>query len=397
MTALLERKGPWLFTSESVSDGHPDKICDQISDAFLDACLERDPEARVACEAMVSANRVILGGEYRFNDLGARLQEEEVEALVRAVVRDIGCEDDKFHWRELELTSLLASQSLEIADKVETDGGAGDQGIMFGYAAAETASLMPAPLHCAHGILRAIKAGREAGELPGLKADAKSQVTLRYEGRRPVAAEKVVVSCQHEAGLKEGDVRALVSPVVERVFAEAGLPLPDGPQETWLLVNPSGSFIEGGPAADAGLTGRKIIVDTYGGAAPHGGGAFSGKDPTKVDRSAAYAARYLAKNVVAAGLAHDCLIQVSYAIGRRDPCSFYLQLPSDADCDPAALERALPELFPLAPRSIGEKLDLHRPIYRQSASFGHFGRAPEGGFFPWERTELAEELKRRFA
>ena len=395
MSALLAKNGHWVFTSESVSQGHPDKICDQISDAFLDLCLERDPKARVACEVMVSRNHVLIGGEFRFNRENHSVSGQETEALVRGLVADVAHDEESFNARSLRITNLMTKQSEEIADRVESNDGAGDQGIMFGYATRETAALMPAPLQCAHQLLRKLK---DDGARDGaLGPDAKSQVSLRYDGRTPVAVEKVVISAQHSEAQTPDDVREILTPLMRDTFEENRLELPKSPMEEWFLVNPSGKFTRGGPASDAGLTGRKIIVDTYGGAAPHGGGAFSGKDPSKVDRSAAYAARYLAGNVVAAGLAHDCLIQVSYAIGQPEPTSFYLRLPRDARCDAERLERALPEIFPLTPACIRERLGLERPIYRVSATFGHFGREPGAdGSFPWERTDLADQLKREF-
>ena len=394
MTALLARRGSWQFTSESVSEGHPDKVADQISDAVLDACLARDPKARVACETMVAQNRVVLAGEYRFNHPEATLGDGDLEELVRTVVRGIGYEEENFHWQNLQVQNFLAPQSDEIAKGVDQAGelGAGDQGIMFGYATNETASFMPAPIHYAHEVLRRLSAFWHTPEGRVLGPDAKSQVTLNYEGVRPVSVAGLVVSIQHRCGVEE--VRGLISPIVRGVFAEAGLGVPNGAEADWFLVNPSGSFQHGGPAMDAGLTGRKIIVDTYGGAAPHGGGAFSGKDASKVDRSAAYATRYLAKNVVAAGLASACLIQVSYAIGRAEPCSFYLHLLGDVQCDEVALEETLKREFPLTPEHIIGKLKLNQPNYLATAKYGHFGRDydPENHAFSWENTDLAEEL-----
>ena len=388
MTALLARDGSWYFTSESVSEGHPDKVADQISDTILDACLARDPDARVACETMVSKNHVTVGGEYGFKNKEDKLSDKEIEELVRGVVREIGYEEESFHWKELTVCNRLVPQSSELASL----SGAGDQGIMFGYATNETPSLMPAPIHYAHEILRKLSEFWHTDAGSTLGPDAKSQVTLRYEGARPVALDNLVVSVQHKR--EKEDVRAKISPVVRAVFEKSGLDIPKKPEEEWFLVNPSGSFTQGGPDADAGLTGRKIIVDTYGGAAPHGGGAFSGKDATKVDRSAAYATRYLAKNIVAAGLAPACLIQVSYAIGRADPCSFYVHLLGAAKCDEEDLERAVQKIFPLTPYCIIERLHLTRPNYATTAKYGHFGRNydPTSHAFSWENTDLVEVL-----
>ncbi|MGR4001384.1 MAG: methionine adenosyltransferase [Alphaproteobacteria bacterium] len=399
MSALLAKEGSWVFTSESVSHGHPDKICDQISDAFLDLCLKKNPQARVACEVMVSKNHVIIGGEFRLNGDNQTVTPQETEELIRSVVKDIVADDEDFHWQKLKIINLMRPQSPQIAVRVDKEGGAGDQGIMFGYATRETAQLMPATLHCAHQLLRRLKENNSKGAPQDmLGPDAKSQVTLRYDGRKPVAVKKVVISAQHSKAQSIGEVREILTPLMRSVFAENQLELPKTPLEEWFLVNPSGLFTLGGPATDAGLTGRKIIVDTYGGAAPHGGGAFSGKDPSKVDRSAAYAARYLAKNVVAAGLAEDCLIQVSYAIGEPKPTSFYLRLPQDAECNAQLLEEKIQEMFCLTPTNIRESLGLEKPIYQTTATFGHFGREPQkDGSFPWERTDLADELKKEFA
>ena len=396
MTALLARRGSWQFTSESVSEGHPDKVADQISDAVLDLCLARDPKARVACETMVSQNLVTVGGEYRFQD-GSSLDEGALDTLVRKVVRDIGYEEENFHWQELELRNQLAPQSSEIAGGVDRrkdkELGAGDQGIMFGYASDETESLMPAPIHYAHEVLRRLSAFWHTPEGSALGPDAKSQVTLHYDGAKPIAVDRLVVSVQHRCPVAE--VRELISPIARSVFAEASLDLPTTPEAEWFFVNPSGSFTQGGPAVDAGLTGRKIIVDTYGGAAPHGGGAFSGKDASKVDRSAAYATRYLAKNVVAAGLASACLIQVSYAIGQAEPCSFYLNLLGDVQCDEERLQSQLQEVFSLKPGDIAQQLQLHLPNYQETAKYGHFGRTynDETKAFSWEQEDLKATLK----
>ncbi|HVM99203.1 MAG TPA: methionine adenosyltransferase [Caulobacteraceae bacterium] len=389
----MSTRSSYLFTSESVSEGHPDKVADRISDTVVDAFLAADPVARVACETMVTTNRIILAGEVR----GPEPVIESLEAKVRAAVKDIGYEQAGFHWAHADFACYLHAQSADIAMGVDASGnkdeGAGDQGIMFGYATDETPELMPATLQFSHNILRTLAAARHSGERPELEPDAKSQVTLRYENGRPVHAASIVLSTQHRDGLTPTDVAELVRPYILSVF-------PDGlvTDETEWHVNPTGNFVIGGPDGDCGLTGRKIIVDTYGGAAPHGGGAFSGKDPTKVDRSAAYASRYLAKNVVAAGLAAKCTIQIGYAIGVSRPLSFYVDLHGNGHVDPARLEQILPEMIGGAtPRAIREHLGLNRPIYARTAAYGHFGRQPEAdGGFSWERTDLADELKRAF-
>ncbi len=390
----MRDRGRYLFTSESVSDGHPDKVADRISDTVLDAYLAAEPEARVACEAMVTTNRIILAGEVR----GPGDVIDSLELLVREAVRDIGYDQEGFSWRDrTSYECHLHAQSADIAVGVDAAGnkdeGAGDQGIMFGYATNETESLMPAPIHYAHRILEELRAERMRGA-SGLQPDAKSQVTLVYQGGRPVGATSVVVSTQHDEGVQQSDIRDTVTAIVRRV-------LPDGwtPREEDLYVNPTGVFVIGGPDGDCGLTGRKIIVDTYGGAAPHGGGAFSGKDPTKVDRSAAYACRYLAKNVVAAGLADRCTLQISYAIGVAHPLSVYVDLHGTGkDVDESRLERTLREVLDLSPRGIRQHLRLNRPIYAASSAYGHFGRSPdrERDDFTWERTELVGELRRAF-
>ena len=391
----------FLFTSESVSEGHPDKVADQISDAIVDLFLSKDPEARVACETLTTTNRVILAGEIRGkgimdeNEVWAPGVREEIEATVRQVVREIGYEQTGFHHQKLVFENHLHGQSAHIAQGVDAgedkDEGAGDQGIMFGYASNETPELMPATLQYSHNILRKLAEARHAEREPGLEPDAKSQVTLYYENGRPVRATSIVVSTQHKPGLTQDQVAAIVKPYVREVLPEGFIT-----NETEWHINPTGSFEIGGPDGDAGLTGRKIIVDTYGGAAPHGGGAFSGKDPTKVDRSAAYACRYLAKNVVAAGLAERCTIQISYAIGVSKPLSVHVDLHGTGKVDEAVLERELPKLIGGAsPRAIREHLGLNRPIYRRTAAYGHFGRAPEvDGGFSWERTDLVEKLRR---
>ncbi|MDJ0391214.1 methionine adenosyltransferase [Roseomonas sp. E05] len=393
----MRDKGEYLFTSESVSEGHPDKVADRISDTVLDAFLEADPYARVACETLVTTNRIILAGETRGP---ASVTPELLMHLARMAVQDIGYDQEGFSWKNAEIACHLHAQSAHIAQGVDAAGnkdeGAGDQGIMFGYACTETPDLMPAPLYYAHLILRRISELRRNNDrsVAGLLPDAKSQVTLRYVDGKPVGVSSVVVSTQHEEGLTQEQVRALVRPIVESSLP-AGWTVP----EDEFYVNPTGTFVIGGPDGDCGLTGRKIIVDTYGGAAPHGGGAFSGKDPTKVDRSAAYACRYLAKNVVAAGLAERCTIQVSYAIGVSKPLSVYFDLHGTGrDIDEAKLARVVNEMVNLSPRGIREHLHLNRPIYAPTSAYGHFGRTPdlEKGTFTWEKTDLAEDLKRAF-
>ena len=385
----------YIFTSESVSEGHPDKVCDRISDAILDAFLSEEPNARVACETFATTNRVVVGGEVGLSDPD-KLKDHmaRVDAIVRGCVRDIGYEQDKFHWNTVEVTNLLHAQSAHIAQGVDKDG-AGDQGIMFGYATDETPELMPAPIQYAHAILRRLAEVRKSGKEPTLRPDARSQLSLRYENGKPVEVIAVVVSHQH--GKKIGDKGYTQSRFAEVVKPYALSVFPEGlvTKKTKWHINPTGKFEIGGPDGDSGLTGRKIIVDTYGGAAPHGGGAFSGKDPTKVDRSAAYACRYLAKNVVAAGLAERCTIQISYAIGVAVPTSFYVDLHGADTIDPAILEAKLPEMIGGAtPRAIRTHLKLNRPIYARTAAYGHFGRQPDNeGGFTWERDDLVAELK----
>jgi len=386
----------YIFTSESVSEGHPDKVCDRISDSILDAFLTEEPEARVACETFATTNRVVIGGEVGLSDQ-SKLKDYmgRVEDIARACIKDIGYEQDKFHHATCKITNLLHQQSAHIAQGVDAgenkDEGAGDQGIMFGYATTETKELMPAPIQYAHAILRRLAEVRKSGEEPTLRPDAKSQISLRYENGVPVEVTSIVLSTQHSDETQtSADIRAIVEPYIREV-------MPDGlitPKTEW-WVNPTGTFVIGGPDGDAGLTGRKIIVDTYGGAAPHGGGAFSGKDPTKVDRSAAYAARYLAKNVVAAGMADRCTIQLSYAIGVAKPLSIYADTHGTGEVDPEAIERAIGQVMDLTPRGIRQHLSLNKPIYARTAAYGHFGRAPEAdGGFSWERTDLVEALKR---
>ncbi|MFA5539154.1 MAG: methionine adenosyltransferase [Gemmobacter sp.] len=387
----------YVFTSESVSEGHPDKLCDRISDAVLDAFLAEEPEARVACETFATTNCVVIGGEVGLSDQ-SKLTEYmgRIDQIARDCIRDIGYEQEKFHWNTCRVLNFLHEQSAHIAQGVDGDSatgkeeGAGDQGIMFGYAVDETPELMPAPILYAHAILRRLAEARKSGALPMLGPDAKSQLSIRYEGGRPVEVTQLVLSHQHlDPTLTSEDVKAIIRPHIEAVLPEGWI---NGGTEWW--VNPTGKFVIGGPDGDAGLTGRKIIVDTYGGAAPHGGGAFSGKDPTKVDRSAAYAARYLAKNVVAAGLARRCTLQLSYAIGVARPLSIYVDTHGTGTVDEAAIERAVDGVMDLTPRGIREHLGLNRPIYQRTAAYGHFGRAPESdGGFSWERTDLTEALK----
>ncbi|SFD56147.1 methionine adenosyltransferase [Roseivivax sediminis] len=385
----------YYFTSESVSEGHPDKVCDRISDAILDALLAEDPLARVACETFATTNRVVIGGEIGLTDQ-AKLKDymERIPDITRACIKDIGYEQDKFHHATCEITNLLHEQSAHIAQGVtgeKGDEGAGDQGIMFGYATNETEALMPAPIQFSHDILRRLAEVRKSGKEPLLGPDAKSQLTVRYENGKPVGVTQIVLSTQHADESQTSDViREIVEPHIRDVLPADWI-APDC--EWW--VNPTGTFVIGGPDGDAGLTGRKIIVDTYGGAAPHGGGAFSGKDPSKVDRSAAYVARYLAKNVVASGMAERCTIQLSYAIGVARPLSIYCDTHGTGQVDPAAIEAAIPKVIDLTPRGIRTHLDLNKPIYERTAAYGHFGREPDAdGGFSWERTDLAEALKK---
>ena len=380
----------YVFTSESVSEGHPDKVCDRISDAVLDAFLTEDPHSRVACETFATTDRVVIGGEVR----GPGSVIQRVEEIARDCVKDIGYEQNGFHWANLKVDNYLHAQSADIAQGVDASGnkdeGAGDQGIMFGYATTETDALMPAPIQYAHKILRRLAEVRKSGQEPRLGPDAKSQLSIQYENGKPVRATSIVLSTQHlDASMSSSDVRELVEPYIREVMPEGWIT----PQTVW-HVNPTGKFVIGGPDGDAGLTGRKIIVDTYGGAAPHGGGAFSGKDPTKVDRSAAYAARYLAKNVVAAGMAEKCTIQLSYAIGVSQPLSIYADTHGTGEVDPAEIELAIAKVMDLSPRGIRERLQLNRPIYQRTAAYGHFGREPdEEGGFSWEKTDLVDALK----
>jgi S-adenosylmethionine synthetase len=386
-------KGRYVFTSESVSEGHPDKVADRISDSIVDVFLKADPYARVALETLCTTNRIVLAGEVR----GPKsITKDLLIETARQAVKDIGYEQEGFHWKTAEVEYHVHAQSADIAVGVDAAGnkdeGAGDQGIMFGYAVDETPGLMPAPIQFSHQILKSLADARHAGDVKFLGPDAKSQVTLQYENGKPVKATSVVVSTQHSADVDQETIRNYVRKHVLDV-------LPKGwmcPEEEF-YVNPTGRFVIGGPDGDTGLTGRKIIVDTYGGAAPHGGGAFSGKDPTKVDRSAAYAARYLAKNVVAAGLADKCLIQLSYAIGVAKPLSVYIDTHGTGRVDEDKLSKVLQELMNLSPRGIREHLKLNRPIYARTAAYGHFGREPDGaGGFSWERLDLVEQLESAF-
>jgi S-adenosylmethionine synthetase len=388
----------YLFTSESVAEGHPDKVCDRISDEVVDLFFREGPKAglsewdiRCACETMATTNRVVIAGETR----GPKhIMADDVVAVARKAIKDIGYEQDGFHWRNANIEVLLHAQSPHIAQGVDASGnkdeGAGDQGIMFGYACRETPSLMPAPLYYSHKILELLAAARHAGKEPTLGPDAKSQVTVQYVDGKPVGVTQIVLSTQHmDENQTSNDIRKIVEPYIRKALPAGWI----GDKTVW-HVNPTGAFVVGGPDGDCGLTGRKIIVDTYGGAAPHGGGAFSGKDPTKVDRSAAYAARYLAKNVVASGVADRCTIQIAYAIGVADPLSVYVDLHGTGKVDEAKLETVLPELMSLKPRGIRTHLGLNKPIYARTSSYGHFGREPDAeGGFSWEKTDLADAIK----
>ena len=383
-------RASYIFTSESVSEGHPDKVCDRISDAILDHHLKLDPEARCGVETLTATNTIVLAGETRCKE---HVTPETMEEIARACVKEIGYEQDGFHHEHLNFTSYVHEQSADIAQGVDEgenkEEGAGDQGMMFGYACRETEELMPAPVHFSHRILENMAKARHNGDVPEFEPDSKSQVTLQYENGKPVRAQAVVVSTQHKEGVSQEKIRDLVRGFVEDV-------LPSGwmCDDDHFYVNPTGNFVIGGPDGDAGLTGRKIIVDTYGGAACHGGGAFSGKDPTKVDRSAAYAARYLAKNVVAAGLADNCTIQLAYAIGVAKPVSLYVDLHGTGNVEEAKLEQVLDTVMNLTPRGIREHLSMNRPIYERTAAYGHFGRQPDNeGGFSWEQTNLVEAIK----
>lgn len=383
----------YIFTSESVSEGHPDKVCDRISDAVCDLFLAADPQSRVACETLVTTDKVVLAGEVR----GPKdINKDDIEKAARDAIKAIGYDQDGFSYKNADVEILLHEQSVDIAQGVDagtgldTEEGAGDQGIMFGYACRETDALMPAAIHYSHEILRGLAEARHSGAVEGIEPDSKSQVTLEFKDDKPVRATSVVVSTQHSEDLSHADVREAVIPYIEKVLPEGFMP----PEEE-IYINPTGRFVIGGPVGDAGLTGRKIIVDTYGGAAPHGGGAFSGKDPTKVDRSAAYAARYLAKNVVAAGYADGCTIQLAYAIGVSKPLGFYVNTHGTGSAPEAEIIKALSQLVDLSPRGIREHLQLHKPIYERTAAYGHFGREPDDdGGFSWEKTDLVKDLQR---
>lgn len=391
MTAQSQTE--YVFTSESVSEGHPDKVCDRISDAIVDEFLSKDFNSRVALETLATTNQVVLAGEVRGDP---SITSEILEQIARREVKEIGYAQDGFHWENMNVDVHVHSQSSDIAMGVDEgddkEQGAGDQGIMFGYAVNETEELMPAPIHYSHKILRLMAEDRHAGKLPHILPDSKSQVTLKYVHGKPVTATSVVVSTQHTEDVTQAEVKEMVRPYVEKVLPEGWMC-----DDEYFYVNPTGRFVIGGPDGDSGLTGRKIIVDTYGGAAPHGGGAFSGKDPTKVDRSAAYAARYLAKNVVAAGLADECQIQLAYAIGVAKPLSVFLFTNHTNKVDEAKLEQVITEIMDLSPAGILKKLDLRRPIYKASSSYGHFGRNPRAdGSFSWEKTDLIDDLKSAF-
>ncbi len=377
-------KQDYIFTSESVSEGHPDKVCDIISDSVLDLYLSKFPESRVACETLVTTNTVVIAGEVR----GPEINTDEIEKLIRSRVKDIGYEQEGFHWKNLKFTNYLHSQSQDIAAGVDSSGnkdeGAGDQGIMFGYACTETKDLMPAPISYSHKVLQLMSEARKSGKEKFLRPDSKSQFSVIYEKGKPKGISSIVVSTQHEESIDQEKVKEIVRPYVLSVIPKGWMC-----DEKHFYVNPTGRFVIGGPDGDSGLTGRKIIVDTYGGAAPHGGGAFSGKDPTKVDRSAAYVARYLAKNIVAAGVAEKCLIQLSYAIGVSQPLSIYIDLFDDEDNKSKKIEEIISKNFNLSPRGIRELLKLNKPIYQKTAAYGHFGRQPEdNGSFSWEKTDL---------
>ena len=378
-------KNNYLFTSESVSEGHPDKVCDRISDMVVDSYLSLDPESRVACETLTTTNKVVLAGETR----GPKINKEELISKVRECIKDIGYDQEGFSWKTANIETHLHEQSTDIAMGVDSkdnkDEGAGDQGIMFGYACNETDELMPAPIYYSHKILRLMAKDRKSGKLVGIEPDSKSQVTMMYENEKPIKVTSVVISTQHSKDLNQEKVREAIIPYIQKSIPKNFL-TDLNPEE--IYINPTGQFIIGGPDGDTGLTGRKIIVDTYGGAAPHGGGAFSGKDPTKVDRSAAYASRYLAKNVVASKIADKCLIQLAYAIGVSKPLSIYVDLYDNDDEKSIFVEKLIHENFDLSPRGIREMLGLNKPIYEKTAAYGHFGRIPDDkGSFSWEKTD----------
>ena len=387
-------KRPYLFTSESVSEGHPDKVCDRVSDMVVDAYLSADPLSRVACETLATTNKVVLAGEVR----GPSIDKDNLIDQVRECIKDIGYEQKGFHWKNCEIENHLHEQSSDIAMGVDSgsnkDEGAGDQGIMFGFACKDTESLMPAPIYYAHQILLKMAEARKNKSNEEFEPDSKSQITMLYENGKPKKVTSVVVSTQHKEGLSPGHIKDLVRPIVYDCIPEN---LINELKDKDFYVNPTGNFVIGGPDGDSGLTGRKIIVDTYGGAAPHGGGAFSGKDPSKVDRSAAYAARYLAKNIVAANLAEECVIQLSYAIGVSKPLSIYINTNGTSQVDETKIENIIPELFDLSPRGIREHLQLSNPIYVPTSAYGHFGRTPTmQGHFTWEKTDLVESFKNAF-
>ena len=384
-------RNSYLFTSESVSEGHPDKVCDRISDMVVDTYLSKDPSSKVACETLTTTNRVILAGEVR----GPEISKDYIIEKVRECIKDIGYEQNGFHWENVEIISYLHRQSKDIEIGVEAQGnkdeGAGDQGIMFGYACNETDELMPAPIYYSHKILRLMAEDRKNGKADSLEPDSKSQITFEYKNNKPVKATSVVISTQHKEGINQKDIKEIVRPYLKKSLPEQFL---DNFSEEEFYVNPTGNFVIGGPDGDSGLTGRKIIVDTYGGAAPHGGGAFSGKDPSKVDRSAAYAARYLAKNIVAAGIADQCIIQLAYAIGIAKPLSIYINTNGTNKVDESKIEQVIPKLFDLSPRGIREHLNLRKPIYQPTSAYGHFGRKPtQDGCFSWEKIDLVDKLK----
>ena len=385
------KNNKYLFTSESVSEGHPDKVCDRISDMVVDSYLSKDPVSRVACETLTTTNKVVLAGETR----GPKIEKDELIQKVRNCIKDIGYDQEGFSWKTANIETFLHEQSSDIAMGVDSkdnkDEGAGDQGIMFGYACNETEELMPAPIHFSHKILRLMAEDRKNGKLAGIEPDSKSQVTMEYENEKPIKVTSVVISTQHSKDLNQENVRDLIIPYIKKSIPENYLANLDAKE---IYINPTGQFIIGGPDGDTGLTGRKIIVDTYGGAAPHGGGAFSGKDPTKVDRSAAYAARYLAKNIVASGTSEKCLIQLAYAIGVSKPLSIFLKLDNGDETKIEKIKKIIEDNFDLSPRGIREMLKLNNPIYEVTSAYGHFGRKPSNkGEFTWEKTDKAELFK----
>jgi S-adenosylmethionine synthetase len=385
------KNNKYLFTSESVSEGHPDKVCDRISDMVVDSYLSKDPVSRVACETLTTTNKVVLAGETR----GPKIKKDELIQKVRNCIKDIGYDQEGFSWKTANIETFLHEQSSDIAMGVDSkdnkDEGAGDQGIMFGYACNETEELMPAPIHFSHKILRLMAEDRKNGKLAGIEPDSKSQVTMEYENEKPIKVTSVVISTQHSKDLNQENVRDLIIPYIKKSIPENYLANLDAKE---IYINPTGQFIIGGPDGDTGLTGRKIIVDTYGGAAPHGGGAFSGKDPTKVDRSAAYAARYLAKNIVASGTSEKCLIQLAYAIGVSKPLSIFLKLGNGDETKIEKIKKIIEDNFDLSPRGIREMLKLNNPIYEVTSAYGHFGRKPSNkGEFTWEKTDKVDLFK----